>query len=68
MPGNDTTLITAIVDEFRSRYASGGVVISVNDGTESWRELTPTALRQLGVVADTFDALPDVLIADPSNN
>lgn len=67
IPGNDNALITAIVEEFRPRYAPGGVVIYANDGAETWTELTPTALKELGVVVVTFDTLPDVLIADPAN-
>lgn len=61
-PGDHSELIKAIVEDFGSRYASGGELLYVGDTGSKHSYFDTELLAELGVVLDGHGKLPDVLI------
>lgn len=63
-PGEHSTLIKAIVEEFAARFVPGGTLIYAGDTGEKWGYFDEPALRALGVEVDAHGKMPDVVVLD----
>ena len=61
-PGEHSELIKAIVEDFGSRFASGGELVYVGDTGAKHGYFDTDLLANLGVVLDNHGKLPDVVI------
>jgi hypothetical protein len=61
-PGEHSELIKAIVEDFGSRYASGGELLYVGDTGSKHGYFDTELLKNLGIILDNHGKLPDVVI------
>jgi len=67
-PGGQNPLIGAVVDEFCSRFVSGGQILYIGDADEKWVVREEAALEALGILVDDHGKMPDVVIHDVTSN
>lgn len=63
-PGEHSTLIKAIIEDFAPRFAPGSVLIYAGDTGQKFAYLDETALKQLGLAFDSHGKMPDVVLLD----
>lgn len=61
-PGEHSQLIKDIIEEFGSRYASGGELVYVGDTGDKYGFFDEELLASLGVELDNHGKMPDVVI------
>nr|HRJ43869.1 BsuBI/PstI family type II restriction endonuclease [Caldilineaceae bacterium] len=61
-PGDHSSLVKAILDEFAPRFVPGGHVLYVGDTGGKWRYFDEEAMGRLGVTIDVHGKMPDVVI------
>ena len=64
-PGAHSELIKAIIEQFASRFAPGGVLIYAGDTGEKWGYFDKELLAKLGVAVDGHGKMPDVVLYYP---
>jgi len=67
-PGEHSTLIKAVIEEFASRFVPGGSLIYAGDTGEKWGYFDEEALTALGVRVDAHGKMPDVIIHDTARD
>lgn len=67
-PGGQNPLIKQVVEQFCARFASGGVVVYIGDTENKFEHLHAEYLSKLGVVIDSADKMPDVVVHDTKRN
>ncbi|MEX0728708.1 MAG: BsuBI/PstI family type II restriction endonuclease [Planctomycetaceae bacterium] len=63
-PGGQNPLIKSIVEEFCSRFVTGGVVLYVGDAENKFEHLEAEYLVNLGITIDSAAKIPDVVVHD----
>lgn len=61
-PGEHSTLIKGIIEEFGPRFVPGGVLIYAGDTGNKWGYFDELVLTELGVVVDSHGKMPDVVL------
>ncbi|MFI6045283.1 BsuBI/PstI family type II restriction endonuclease [Nocardia sp. NPDC051321] len=61
-PSSSATLISKILTDFCDRYAPNGKVLYVAHANSKERLVEPAGLSPLGITADLYDLLPDVVV------
>jgi len=61
-PGEHSTLIRAIIEDFAPRFAPNSILIYAGDTGEKWGYFDPSALSNLGVRIDSHGKMPDVVL------
>ncbi len=67
-PGGQNPLIKAIIEEFCSRFAPGGIVVYLGDTENKFAHLDKSYLAELGVSLDSAAKMPDVIVHDVQRN
>lgn len=67
-PGEHSTLIKAIIEEFAPRFVLGGVLIYAGDTGEKWGYFDKAKLAKLGVSVDSHGKMPDVVLYYPERD
>ncbi|MBL8650625.1 MAG: hypothetical protein JNL35_09515 [Sphingopyxis sp.] len=67
-PGEHSTLIRAVVEEFLQRFVPGGSLIYAGDTGEKMGFFDREQLKTLGVMIDNHGKMPDVVIYDAERN
>jgi len=58
----------AIIEDFAAHWATGGVLVYASGSGEEPGTIDPDLLADLGIAADAYDKLPDVVLHDPLKN
>lgn len=66
--GKHNEVQAAIVHDFASRFAKGGMVLYLGDTAKKDLYVDKEALERLGIPIDQHSKLPDVVIYDPSKD
>ncbi|HBR17107.1 MAG TPA: restriction endonuclease [Deltaproteobacteria bacterium] len=64
-PGEHSTLIKAVIEEFAPRFVPGGVLIYAGDTGDKWGYFDDVKLAKLGVTVDSHGKMPDVVLYYP---
>lgn len=67
-PGEHSTLIRAIIEDFAPRFAPGSVLVYVGDTGDKWAYFDAIRLAELGVEVDSHGKMPDVVLHDTARN
>jgi hypothetical protein len=67
-PGGQNPLIKQVIEQFCARFTPGGVVIYIGDTENKFQHLHAEYLAKLGVVVDSADKMPDVVVHDTKRN
>lgn len=67
-PGGQNPLIKAIIEQFCTAFAPGGVVIYIGDTENKFVHLETETLATLGVALDSAAKIPDVIVHDTAKN
>jgi adenine-specific DNA-methyltransferase len=67
-PGEHSTLIRAIIEDFAPRFAPGSVLVYVGDTGDKWAYFDAVRLAELGVEVDSHGKMPDVVLHDIAKN
>jgi hypothetical protein len=61
-PGEHSTLIKAVIDEFLPRFAPGGMLVCVGDTGDKFGYFDASLLARLNVTLDSHGKMPDVVL------
>lgn len=64
-PGGQNPLIKAFIEEFCTRFVSGGVVLYVGDAENKFLYFETEYFKRLGIEIDSAAKMPDVVVHDP---
>ncbi|OCA53209.1 BsuBI/PstI family type II restriction endonuclease [Photorhabdus namnaonensis] len=67
-PGEHSTLIRAIIEDFAPRFAPDGVLVYVGDTGDKWGYFDSVLLSGLGVDVDLHGKMPDVVLHYTAKN
>jgi hypothetical protein len=67
-PGEHSTLIRAIIEDFAPRFAPGSVLVYAGDTGEKWGYFDVVLLAKLGVNVDSHGKMPDVVLHFTAKN
>lgn len=67
-PGEHSTLIKAVIEEFAARFVPGGVLVYAGDTGNKWGYFDAVSLARLGVNVEAHGKMPDVVIHYPERN
>ncbi len=67
-PGGQNPLIKQVIEQFCARFSPGGVVVYIGDAENKFGHLHTAYLTKLGVVIDSADKMPDVVVHDTKRN
>lgn len=67
-PGEHSTLIKAIIEQFGPRFVPGGEVLYVGDTGEKWSLYDEVKLKALGIEINLKGKMPDVVLFYPEKN
>jgi len=67
-PGEHSTLIKAIIEQFGPRFVPGGQVLYVGDTGEKGSLCDEVKLKALGIVINSKGKMPDVILFYPEKN
>jgi hypothetical protein len=67
-PGGQNPLIKTVIEEFCSRFVTGGVVIYIGDAEDKFLHLDDEYLLRLDVTIPASAKMPDVVIHDTGRN
>jgi hypothetical protein len=63
-PGEHSSLIRAVIEQFAPRFAPGSVLVHAGDTGAKWAYLDSAVLEGLGVRIDSHGKMPDVVLHD----
>ncbi|MCP4362907.1 MAG: N-6 DNA methylase [Chloroflexi bacterium] len=66
--GKHSLLLKQIIEEFASRFVSGGKLVYVGDTGDKWGYFDEALLTSLGVTIDLHGKMPDVIIYDTAKD
>jgi hypothetical protein len=61
-PGEHSTLIRAIIEDFAPRFAPGSVLVYAGDTGDKWGYFDAALLAELGINMDSHGKMPDVVL------
>lgn len=64
-PGGQNPLIKTVIEEFCTRFVSGGTVVYIGDAEDKFLHLEVEYLQRLGVAVPAPAKMPDVVVHDP---
>ncbi|TNH44859.1 BsuBI/PstI family type II restriction endonuclease [Photorhabdus luminescens] len=67
-PGEHSTLIRAIIEDFAPRFAPGSVLVYAGDTGDKWGYFDSVLLSGLGVDVDSHGKMPDVVLHYTAKN
>lgn len=67
-PGEHSTLIKAIIEQFGPRFVPGGEVLYVGDTGEKWSLYDEVKFNALGIRVNSKGKMPDVVLFYPEKN
>jgi hypothetical protein len=67
-PGDHSTLIKAIIEDFAPRFAPGSVLVYVGDTGDKWAYFDTARLLDLGITIESHGKMPDVLLHYKAKN
>jgi hypothetical protein len=67
-PGGQNPLIKVVVEEFCTRFLSGGTVVYIGDAEDKFLHLDTDYLQRLGVAIPAPAKMPDVVVHDAQRN
>jgi adenine-specific DNA-methyltransferase len=67
-PGGQNVLIKVVVEEFASRFTSGGRLLYVGDTGQKFSYIDKKGLAKMGIAIDEHGKMPDVIIHHTEKN